>query len=24
MAVPVGRRPGDDSFEIYIGLGQAF
>jgi translocation and assembly module TamA len=24
IAVPVGRRPGDDSFEIYIGLGQAF
>jgi translocation and assembly module TamA len=24
MAVPVGRRPGEDSFEIYIGLGQAF
>jgi translocation and assembly module TamA len=24
FAVPVGRRPGDDSFEVYIGLGQAF
>jgi translocation and assembly module TamA len=24
VAVPVGRRPGEDSFEIYIGLGQAF
>jgi translocation and assembly module TamA len=24
VAVPVGRRRGDDSFEIYIGLGQAF
>jgi len=24
IAVPVGRRPGDDSFEVYIGLGQAF
>ncbi|HEY0802682.1 MAG TPA: BamA/TamA family outer membrane protein [Steroidobacteraceae bacterium] len=24
IALPVGRRPGDDSFEIYIGLGQAF
>jgi translocation and assembly module TamA len=24
IAVPVNRRPGDDSFEIYIGLGQAF
>ena len=24
VAVPVGRRPGDDSFEVYIGLGQAF
>jgi translocation and assembly module TamA len=24
IAVPVARRPGDDSFEIYIGLGQAF
>lgn len=24
IAVPVGRRPGEDSFEIYIGLGQAF
>jgi translocation and assembly module TamA len=23
-AVPVGRRPGEDSFEVYIGLGQAF
>jgi translocation and assembly module TamA len=24
IAVPVGRRQGEDSFEIYIGLGQAF
>jgi translocation and assembly module TamA len=24
IAVPVRRRPGEDSFEIYIGLGQAF
>ena len=24
VAVPVHRRPGDDAFEIYIGLGQAF
>jgi translocation and assembly module TamA len=24
IAVPVGRRQGDDSFEIYVGLGQAF
>jgi translocation and assembly module TamA len=24
VAVPVGRRKGEDSFEIYIGLGQAF
>jgi translocation and assembly module TamA len=24
IAVPVNRRPGEDSFEIYIGLGQAF
>ena len=24
VAVPVARRPGEDSFEIYIGLGQAF
>jgi len=24
VAVPVPRRPGDDAFEIYIGLGQAF
>jgi len=24
VAVPVGRRPGDDSYEIYVGLGQAF
>ena len=24
VAVPVSRRPGEDSFEIYIGLGQAF
>jgi translocation and assembly module TamA len=24
VAVPVGRRPGEDSFEVYIGLGQAF
>ena len=24
VAVPVGRRQGDDSFEVYIGLGQAF
>ena len=24
IAVPVDRRPGDDSFEIYVGLGQAF
>ena len=24
IAVPVNRRPGDDSFEVYIGLGQAF
>jgi translocation and assembly module TamA len=24
LAVPVDRRPGEDSFEIYIGLGQAF
>ncbi len=24
IAVPVGRRPGDDRFEVYIGLGQAF
>jgi translocation and assembly module TamA len=24
IAVPVGRRPGEDSFEVYIGLGQAF
>ena len=24
FAVPVNRRPGDDSFEVYIGLGQAF
>jgi translocation and assembly module TamA len=24
VAVPVNRRPGEDSFEIYIGLGQAF
>lgn len=24
VAVPVNKRPGDDSFEVYIGLGQAF
>jgi translocation and assembly module TamA len=24
VAVPVGRRRGEDSFEVYIGLGQAF
>ncbi len=24
VAVPTTRRPGDDSFEVYIGLGQAF
>ena len=24
VAVPVGRREGEDSFEVYIGLGQAF
>src|SRR5580692_533026 len=24
IAVPVDRRPGEDSFEVYIGLGQAF
>jgi translocation and assembly module TamA len=24
VAVPTPRRPGDDSFEVYIGLGQAF
>jgi len=24
IAVPVARRQGDDSFEVYIGLGQAF
>jgi translocation and assembly module TamA len=24
IAVPIGRRPGEDSFEVYIGLGQAF
>ncbi|MEO7209209.1 MAG: BamA/TamA family outer membrane protein [Steroidobacteraceae bacterium] len=24
IAVPVGRRSGEDSFEVYIGLGQAF
>ena len=24
VAVPVSRRPGEDSFEVYIGLGQAF
>jgi translocation and assembly module TamA len=24
VAVPVARRPGEDSFEVYIGLGQAF
>ena len=24
VAVPVGRRQGEDSFEIYVGLGQAF
>jgi translocation and assembly module TamA len=24
VAVPVGRRPGEDSFEVYVGLGQAF
>jgi translocation and assembly module TamA len=24
LAVPVGRQPGDDRFEIYIGIGQAF
>jgi translocation and assembly module TamA len=24
LALPVNRRPGDDAFEIYIGLGQAF
>lgn len=24
IAVPVARRPGEDSFEVYIGLGQAF
>jgi translocation and assembly module TamA len=24
VAVPVGRRPRDDSFEVYVGLGQAF
>ena len=24
LAVPVNRQPGDDAFEIYIGLGQAF
>ena len=24
LAVPVDRRPGEDSFEVYIGLGQAF
>ena len=24
VAVPVGRQPGDDRFEIYIGIGQAF
>ncbi len=24
IAVPLSRRQGDDAFEIYIGLGQAF
>ena len=24
LAAPIGRRTGDDSFEVYIGLGQAF
>ena len=24
VAVPINRRPGDDAFELYIGLGQAF
>jgi translocation and assembly module TamA len=24
IAVPVSRRPGDDRFEVYVGLGQAF
>ena len=24
IAVPVDRRAGEDSFEVYIGLGQAF
>jgi outer membrane translocation and assembly module TamA len=24
VAVPVNRQPGDDAFEIYLGLGQAF
>jgi len=24
LAAPIGRRAGDDKFEIYIGLGQAF
>jgi translocation and assembly module TamA len=24
IAIPVGRRPGEDSFEVYIGLGQSF
>jgi translocation and assembly module TamA len=24
IAVPVSRRPGEDSFEVYVGLGQAF
>jgi translocation and assembly module TamA len=24
VAVPTKRRPGEDNFEIYIGLGQAF
>ena len=24
LAVPLSRRPGDDAFEVYIGLGQAF
>ena len=24
VAVPVNRQPGDDAFEIYVGLGQAF
>ena len=24
VAVPMNKQPGDDAFEIYIGLGQAF